>query len=161
MKANFLPRACFLQTFSEMIKRFLLISLRKSHCFSSEGRSRMFCLVLKKCIKLCGTNMKIRELSYLGMRWEFCCFTKLVLKLLPLKTSLCICTAMACILCVSPIDTLYRDKPDYDLLLKIGIADKLFHWNGKWPQWCWSQKREDLIILCLSSMVFDEEMRGS
>lgn len=80
--------------------------------------------------------MKIRELSYLGMRWEFCYFTKLVLKLLPLKTSLCICTAMAFILCVSPIDTLYRDKPDYDLLLKIGIADKLFQWNGKWPQQC-------------------------
>lgn len=103
-EANFLPQACFLQSFREMIKRFLLISLRKSHCFSSERRSRMFCLVLKNCKNLCGMNMKIKRLSYLCMRGEFCHSTKLVLKLLPLKTSLCICTAMACVLCVGPID---------------------------------------------------------
>lgn len=158
MRTNFLPQACFFQSFNKMIKRFLLISLRKSHCFSFERRSRMFCLVLKKYIKHFGTNMKIRKLSYLGMRGEFCYSTKLVLKLLPPKTSLCICTVVACLLYVGPIYTLYRDKPEHDPSLKICIADahlnKLFQWNGKWPQWCWSQKEEDFHF-SWSSVVFD------
>lgn len=93
-------------------------------------------------------NAKIRKLSYLGVRGKFHYSTKLVLKFLPPKTSLYICTVMACVFRVGLVDTLYRDKPGYDLSLEICTANalmkicidacfnKLFQWNGKWPQWC-------------------------
>lgn len=97
-----------------MIKMFLLISLRKSHCFSSERKLRILGSILNAYSFVAWTWKSERCVVTPWVRWEFCYSNKH-------------CTAENFTLCMphsdlrtcgAPTVNLYKDEPEYALIPK-------------------------------------------